>query len=188
MIRDRPVETRYLYHDILFWKGFLQKLVWRLGDLEERVQTDEITLIKSPVWMPQGHKVRVLFLDVDGVLHPAMCGIQLQKALGTEEMSLKPIEAQELDMAGFRTQPSCIAGHFVRTPGSVGLTSGHVSRLLTKLQKEPTLPPEGVPGLRVLPALPPCRGARPATHIDSILEVREQFATAVYFKTAPCNL
>lgn len=35
-----------------------------------------------------------MFLDVDGVLHPAMCGIQLQKALGTEEMSLKPIEAQ----------------------------------------------------------------------------------------------
>ena len=26
----------------------------------------------------------MLFLDVDGVLHPAMCGIQLQKALGTE--------------------------------------------------------------------------------------------------------
>ena len=30
-------------------------------------------------------QVRVLFLDVDGVLHPAMSGIQLQKALGTEE-------------------------------------------------------------------------------------------------------
>lgn len=213
--------------------------------------------------MPQGHKVRVLFLDVDGVLHPAMCGIQLQKALGTEDSAammklatgenglfrpramkclarilvcsgarvvlssawrslpggkqavnwvlqkwgLPPVYSctpgegadrrvehiwswlaehrdevvgyavvddmdlsEELDVTGFRTQPSCIAGHFVRTPGSVGLTSGHVSRLLTKLQKEPTLPPEGVPGLRVLPALPPCRGARPATHIDSILE------------------
>ncbi|CAK9036927.1 unnamed protein product [Durusdinium trenchii] len=27
--------------DILFWKGFLQKLVWRLGDLEERVQAKQ---------------------------------------------------------------------------------------------------------------------------------------------------
>ena len=33
-------------------------------------------------------EVRVLFLDVDGVLHPAMCGIQLQKALSTEDTRL----------------------------------------------------------------------------------------------------
>ena len=82
-------------------------------------------------------------------------------------------------MRGFRTQPSCIAGHFVRTPGSVGracseelgvfiigvllplqhlgapcvltgLTSGHVSRLLAKLQKEPALPRSKAHGIMEL--------------------------------------
>ncbi|CAE7691898.1 cfr [Symbiodinium pilosum] len=44
------------------------------------------------------------------------------------------------DFTGACTQPSCIADHFVRTPGTVGLSSGHVARLLAKLQKEPALP------------------------------------------------
>lgn len=210
--------------------------------------------------MPQGEKVRVLFLDVDGVLHPAMSGIQLQKALGTEDSTamvklakaenglfrpramkclarvlvcsgarvvlssawrslpggkqavnwvlqkwgLPPVYSctpgegadrrvehiwswlaqhrdevvgyavvddmdlsEESDATGFRTQPSCIAGHFVRTPGNVGLTSGHVSRLLAKLQKEPTLPAaqtsKAFPEKRALCSLPPCRGATPTT-------------------------
>ena len=214
--------------------------------------------------MPQGDKVRVLFLDVDGVLHPAMCGIQLQKALGTEDscamMKLAKAEnglfrpramkclarvlvcsgarvvlssawrslpggmqavnwvlqkwglppvysctpgegadrrvehiwswlaqhrdevvgyavvddmdlSEESDATGFRTQPSCIAGHFVRTPGSVGLTSGHVSRLLAKLQKEPALPrSKALPGDRALPSLPPCRGATPTAIMEVVPE------------------
>ena len=35
----------------------------------------------------------MLFLDVDGVLHPAMCGIQLQKALSTEDFLLRSEKA-----------------------------------------------------------------------------------------------
>ncbi|CAJ1368018.1 unnamed protein product, partial [Effrenium voratum] len=54
------------------------------------------------------------------------------------------------DSAGFRTR-SRIAAHFVRTPSHEGLTSGHVTRLLTKLQKEPALPQEGIGGLPGLP-------------------------------------
>mmetsp|Transcript_57356 Transcript_57356/g.134259 ORF Transcript_57356/g.134259 Transcript_57356/m.134259 type:complete len:242 (-) Transcript_57356:70-795(-) len=195
-------------------------------------------------------KVRVLFLDVDGVLHPASDGIQFQVALGSEEpyslsnfatgeyglfrpramnclarilvcsgarvvlssawralpggrqavdlvlrrWGLPPVYSctpgegadrrveriwswlaehrdqvegyavvddmdlsLETDYTGFRTQPSCIAGHFVRTPSAVGLTSGHVARLLAKLQKEPTLPEdsEGIGAL--LPLLPKTR-------------------------------
>ena len=41
-------------------------------------------------------EVRVLFLDVDGVLHPAMCGIQLQKALSTEDFLLRSEKALKI--------------------------------------------------------------------------------------------
>mmetsp|Transcript_36156 Transcript_36156/g.84645 ORF Transcript_36156/g.84645 Transcript_36156/m.84645 type:complete len:238 (+) Transcript_36156:3-716(+) len=197
-------------------------------------------------------KVRVLFLDVDGVLHPASCGIQLQMALGSAEdsslthfttgeyglfqpramkclarilvcsgarvvlssawralpggrqavdlvlrrwgllpvYSVTPGEGADrrvdhiwtwlsehrdqvegyavvddmdlsLDSTSFHSQPSRIAAHFVRTPGTVGLSSGHVSRLLAKLQKEPTLPkdPTGIAAL--LPSLPKPRTGAP---------------------------
>lgn len=47
--------------------------------------------------------------------------------------------SEEPDGRGF-TASSRIAGHFVKTPSSTGLTSGHVSRLVAKLKKLPDLP------------------------------------------------
>lgn len=47
--------------------------------------------------------------------------------------------SEEPDGRGF-TSSSRIAGHFVKTPSSTGLTSGHVSRLVAKLKKLPELP------------------------------------------------
>lgn len=47
--------------------------------------------------------------------------------------------SEEPDGRGF-TASSRIAGHFVKTPSSTGLTSGHVSRLVAKLKKQPELP------------------------------------------------
>lgn len=50
--------------------------------------------------------------------------------------------SEEPDGRGFAA-PSRIAGHFVKTPSSTGLTSGHVSRLVAKLKKIPELPVSG---------------------------------------------
>lgn len=62
--------------------------------------------------------------------------------------------SEEPDGRGFAA-PSRIAGHFVKTPSSTGLTSGHVSRLVAKLKKMPELPVSG--GL-ISQLKPPCLG------------------------------
>ncbi|OLQ02962.1 Ribosomal RNA large subunit methyltransferase Cfr [Symbiodinium microadriaticum] len=253
--------------DLLHWKVFLTKIVhkielrlqaprrpWRSRSrplpwpqLPPTLRTEAMPLPKSKP------KVRVLFLDVDGVLHPASCGIQLQMALGSEDSSLTQFTTGEyglfqpramkclarilfcsgarvvlssawralpggrqavdlvlrrwgllpvysvtpgegadrrvehiwtwlsehrdkvegyavvddmdlsLDSTSLHSQPSLIAAHFVRTPGTVGLSSGHVSRLLAKLQKEPTLPKaEDSTGIAaLLPSLPKPRTGAP---------------------------
>lgn len=56
--------------------------------------------------------------DATGLPHGTLC--QSLIVLARLLIAVTDMGLQSVFLKGFRTQPSCIAGHFVRTPGNVG--------------------------------------------------------------------